>query len=223
MQASAHGVRSHRDVGVARPCTRRQYRPSPPGNAGLFARAQAGDQAAWEALFHACYPKVQRVVRRRLNNGPAPPLRRLDRHRQRRLRRARREGVEVPLRDGRRRKEVPHRRRPQARSSTSTAATWPGSATRSARRPQRRPTGGDDWAISSGVPTPSQFAVAEETGREDPLRAPSARRAAASSSSGGEDYNNEEISSETGWPVRQVQRFLEKLQADVPELRRRRR
>lgn len=34
---------------------------------GLFARAQTGDQDAWEELFRECYPKVIRVVRRRLN------------------------------------------------------------------------------------------------------------------------------------------------------------
>jgi RNA polymerase sigma factor (sigma-70 family) len=39
----------------------------------LFARARAGDQSAWEELFHACYPKIRRVVRRKLN----PPLRSL--------------------------------------------------------------------------------------------------------------------------------------------------
>ena len=32
----------------------------------LIARARAGDQAAWEELFHTCYPKVIRVVRRKL-------------------------------------------------------------------------------------------------------------------------------------------------------------
>jgi len=39
----------------------------------LFARARAGDQAAWEELFNTCYPKVIRVVRRKLN----PPMRSL--------------------------------------------------------------------------------------------------------------------------------------------------
>src|SRR5260370_31446183 len=34
---------------------------------GLFARARAGDDSAWEELFHVCYPKVVRVVRRKLN------------------------------------------------------------------------------------------------------------------------------------------------------------
>jgi len=33
----------------------------------LIARARAGDQAAWEELFHTCYPKVIRVVRRKLD------------------------------------------------------------------------------------------------------------------------------------------------------------
>src|SRR5436305_11564705 len=39
---------------------------------GLFARARSGDQDAWYDLFNACYPKVQRVVRRRIKG----PLRR---------------------------------------------------------------------------------------------------------------------------------------------------
>src|SRR5262249_5343246 len=37
----------------------------------LFARARAGDDAVWGELFHKCYPKVARAVRRRLT----PPLR----------------------------------------------------------------------------------------------------------------------------------------------------
>src|SRR5260370_38313806 len=39
----------------------------------LFARARAGDNSAWEELFRKCYPKVVRVVRRKLN----PPMRSL--------------------------------------------------------------------------------------------------------------------------------------------------
>jgi RNA polymerase sigma factor (sigma-70 family) len=34
----------------------------------LFARAKAGDQAAWKTLFETCYPKIIRVVRRRLTS-----------------------------------------------------------------------------------------------------------------------------------------------------------
>ena len=40
---------------------------------GLFARARAGEALAWEELFRTCYPKVVRAVRRRLN----PPMRSL--------------------------------------------------------------------------------------------------------------------------------------------------
>ena len=31
--------------------------------------AQKGDQSAWEALFRECYPKVRRVVRRKLDRS----------------------------------------------------------------------------------------------------------------------------------------------------------
>ncbi len=33
----------------------------------LFALARAGDTGAWDELFHKCYPKVIRVVRRKLD------------------------------------------------------------------------------------------------------------------------------------------------------------
>ena len=39
----------------------------------LFARARAGDSQAWDELFRVCYPKVIRVVRRKLN-GPMRTL-----------------------------------------------------------------------------------------------------------------------------------------------------
>jgi RNA polymerase sigma factor (sigma-70 family) len=41
--------------------------------ADLLDRARAGDQQAWEILFNECYPKVVRVIRRRLNR----PMRKL--------------------------------------------------------------------------------------------------------------------------------------------------
>jgi hypothetical protein len=47
--------------------------PDPPDFDRLFAQARAGDVAAWETLFHACYPKVLRAVRRRLTR-PLRPL-----------------------------------------------------------------------------------------------------------------------------------------------------
>ncbi len=47
--------------------------PPPLDPSSLLARARAGDQAAWEELFQTCYPKVVRVVRRKLDR----PLRTL--------------------------------------------------------------------------------------------------------------------------------------------------
>ena len=39
----------------------------------LFARARGGDNEAWVKLFRVCYPKIVRVVRRKLN-GPMRSL-----------------------------------------------------------------------------------------------------------------------------------------------------
>src|SRR4051794_29971708 len=44
------------------------YDPVAEGDDALFARARAGDDAAWKELFDKCYPKVIRVVRRKLNS-----------------------------------------------------------------------------------------------------------------------------------------------------------
>lgn len=37
--------------------------------AQILEAAHRGDQSAWEALFRECYPKVRRVVRRKLNRS----------------------------------------------------------------------------------------------------------------------------------------------------------
>lgn len=37
--------------------------------AAILAAAHRGDQTAWEALFRECYPKVRRVVRRKLDRS----------------------------------------------------------------------------------------------------------------------------------------------------------
>lgn len=185
--------------------------PSEPAQeSGLFARAQSGDQAAWEALFNACYPKVQRVVRRRLNNGP---LRRFVdstdiasdvfselAEKASKFRFETIEDVRNFLIDAAHKRVVDEHRRHLAKK-------------RDARRNEPMadgPSGEGDWGISSGVPTPSQFAVAEETAEklraapvgEEGHRVIELRR---------EHYNNEEISERTGWSLRKVQRFLEQL------------
>ena len=37
--------------------------------ARVLEAAHRGDQSAWEAIFRECYPKVRRVVRRKLNRS----------------------------------------------------------------------------------------------------------------------------------------------------------
>lgn len=37
--------------------------------AQALQQAHRGDPAAWEAIFRECYPKVRRVVRRKLNRS----------------------------------------------------------------------------------------------------------------------------------------------------------
>ncbi len=46
-----------------------QSHPPIPGDVPetLLDRARQGDQAAWQILFDECYPKIQRVVRKRLS------------------------------------------------------------------------------------------------------------------------------------------------------------
>jgi RNA polymerase sigma factor (sigma-70 family) len=45
-------------------------RPEPADDLGsTWEDAQKGDPGAWEALFKECYPKVRRVVRRKLNRS----------------------------------------------------------------------------------------------------------------------------------------------------------
>jgi RNA polymerase sigma factor (sigma-70 family) len=171
----------------------------------LFARAQAGDQTAWDALFKECYPKVRRVVRRRISHGP---LRRyVDSTdiandvffelatKASRFQFATVDDVRNFLIDAAHKRVIDEHRRYMSRK-------------RDTKR-ERAMTDADS-GLSSGEPTPSQHAVARET---DLLL-----RAASSDDEGRRVLelkrnlcNNEEIAQETGWSLRKVQRFLEKL------------
>ncbi len=175
----------------------------------VFAKAQAGDQAAWVALFNECYPKVQRVVRRRING----PLRRyIDStdiasdvfgelaEKASRFRFETVDDVRNFLVDAAHKRVVDEHRRFLAKKRDSRRET-----------PLYAGRAGDDaWAVSSGEPSPSQHAVAQET--DEKLRTATAdeegRRVIELRR---EHRNNEEISEMTGWSLRKVQRFLERL------------
>lgn len=186
--------------------------PSEPAREeGLFARAQSGDQAAWYELFNACYPKIQRVVRRRIDG----PLRRyLDSTdiasdvfgelaaKAAQFRFETVEDVRNFLVHAAHQRVVDEHRRllSKKRDSRRDLPISDGPAGE----------GAGAWGLSSGQPTPSQFAVAHETDEklreatdDDEGRRVIELRAA--------NYNNEEISGMTGWSPRKVQRFLKDL------------
>lgn len=171
----------------------------------LFARARAGDQAAWEELFRTCYPKLRRVIRRRLD----APLRSLydsadiandvfkslaaksDRYDFTSF-----EALLSYLAEVAENKIIDESRRQKAQL-------------RDLRKTRR--LGVDDDAhrlvdLASTDPTPSQVAVANETrerilrDQPEPLRAVLVLK--------GQHYSTEEAAGEAGIPVRTVQRAL---------------
>lgn len=181
----------------------------PSQSKSLFARAQAGDQEAWAALFHACYPMVRRAVRQRIRGQLRRYVDSTDiandvfielAEKAERFQFDTVEEVRAFLFDAAHKRVIDEYRRRNTR-------------TRDAKRESPMhdgPGGFGVGAISSGEPTPSQVAVANEV--DEQLRNASgddAGRLVIRRRS--EHYNNEEISHETGWSIRKVQRFLERL------------
>jgi RNA polymerase sigma factor (sigma-70 family) len=164
-------------------------------------------------LFYECYPKVRRVVSRQLNS---------------RLRRyidstdiandvlgdlaikAERfcfdsvDDVRSFLIDAAHKRVIDEDRRTRTRK-------------RDVNRERPMPdvaVGDDPWQISSGEPTPSQVAVANET--DEAIRsAPDDDAGRLIVTRRFENYDIKEISSETGLSVRSIQRFLEKLRKTI--------
>ena len=177
---------------------------------GLFARARAGDQAAWEELFRTCYPKVVRVVRRKLDR----PLRslydstdfasdvmkslmanldRLDFPSMDCLMSFLAQVAEQKVIDEYRRRHTLKRDVSRERALVTDVGT------------DLRPL-----VLASADPTPSQVAQADEVrerllaGQEEPERVIIELKL--------QNYSNAEIAVKTGWNLRRVQRFFEKLQ-----------
>ena len=176
----------------------------------LFARARTGDQDAWRVLFETCYPKVLRVIRKRLNS---PAMRSLydstdfisDVWKSLAEKKAdfdfsNLDALMAFLSRAAERKVVDEYRRLHTLKNDITL---------------QRPIGA--WFgpgqgvpdLPSADPTPSQIAQATET-QEHLL-----------SGQTGEDrhvielkregFTNEEVAQETGWSLRKVQRFLKDL------------
>ncbi len=176
---------------------------------GLFARARAGDQAAWEELFHTCYPKVRRVVRRKLDRplrslydstdfasdvmkSLAANLDRLDFPSIDSLMAFLAQVAEQKVIDEYRRRHSLKRdvTRERALIADDDADLKP-------------------LALASAEPTPSQVAQADEVRERLLAGKRAAERAVIELKL--QDYSNVEISQKVGWNVRQIQRFFKKL------------
>jgi RNA polymerase sigma factor (sigma-70 family) len=175
----------------------------------LIARARAGDQSAWEELFQTCYPKVIRVVRRKLDRplrslydstdfvsdvmkSLAANLDRLDFPSLGSLIAFLAQAAEQKVIDE-------YRRRHTLKRDISRERALVGAR------------GADDWplALASGDPTASQVAQASEirerllAGQDESERTVIELRQLG--------YTNNEIAEQTGWNIRKVQRFLKDL------------
>jgi RNA polymerase sigma factor (sigma-70 family) len=175
----------------------------------LFARARGGDSAAWDELFQTCYPKVVRVVRRKLNRpmrslydstdfasdvmkSLAAKADRLDFDTPDSLfaflvRLAEEKVIDEYRRVHSQKRDI-SRQQPLGSDGDSTVAAPP---------------------LAAAGPTPSQFAVASEA-HEQLLAGQSApERAVIEMKQQG--YSVAEIARQTGWHKRRIQRFFEKL------------
>lgn len=175
---------------------------------GLFARARAGDQAAWEELFRTCYPKIVRVVRRKLNT----PMRSLydstdfasdvwkslaakcDRFDFPSI-----DSLMAFLKQAAEQKVVDEYRRRMTHKRNMGL-----------ERPMDADQGPGAGGLPSDDPTPSQVAQASEGLERLQARLTESQRDIVELRRQG--YTNEEIAERTGWHLRKVQRFLKDLQ-----------
>ncbi len=174
----------------------------------LFNRARAGDQAAWEELFKTCYPKVIRVVRRRLDRpmrslydstdfasdvmkSLAANLDRLDFESIGSL-------VAFLARVAEQKVIDEHRRRYSLKRDVSR------------ERAIDAENAANESALASDYPTPSQFAQAGDVREQLLAELDTSERKVIELRQLG--YDNAEIATLTGWNIRKVQRFLKELQ-----------
>jgi RNA polymerase sigma factor (sigma-70 family) len=176
---------------------------------GLFARARAGDQDAWEELFRTCYPKVIRVVRRKLN----PPMRSLYdsadfasdvwKSLAAKIKRFDFPSIEslvAFLKQAAEQKVIDEYRRQHAQKRDIDLG-----------RPMSAGHGNavEGQALFSAEPSPSQVAQASE-GLEQ-LRAGLSEKEREILELKRLGYTNDEIAERVGWHIRKVQRFIKDL------------
>jgi RNA polymerase sigma factor (sigma-70 family) len=190
--------------------------PSSLDPVGLLDRARAGDQSAWEELFRTCYPKVVRVVRRKLDRplrslydstdfasdvmkSLAANLDRLDFPSIHSLMAFLAQAAEQKVIDEYRRRHTLKRDIKRERA-----------------RVDEDGSGAREIAVVSSEPTASQLAQADEVRDQLLAGQDEAERKIIELRQLG--YSNTEIAQQTGWNIRKVQRFLKDLQDSLREL-----
>jgi len=175
----------------------------------LFARAKDGDDTAWKELFDKCYPKVIRVVRRKLN----PPMRSLYDSMDfasdvMKSLAARADGLEFQsfeslvayLVEVAEKKVIDEYRKVHCQKRDIT---------------RERPLiiddgdGGRPRMLASGDPTASQMALASEAHERLLAGKSGTERDVIEMKHQG--YSPTEIAAQTGWHLRRVQRFIKDL------------
>jgi RNA polymerase sigma factor (sigma-70 family) len=174
--------------------------------AATWQEAQMGNQTAWETLFRECYPKVRRVVRRKLNRSMRSLYDSTDFANEAMERLASNPDVlEFPslgslvafLADVAEKKVIDEYRRQHTQKNDVER-----------ERPMAEHDSGR-FPLRSDDPSASQLAQANEcherllASRDDTERVIIELRQ--------QGYNNRDIAEQTGWNIRKVQRFLKDL------------
>lgn len=176
--------------------------------------AQKGDQSAWETLFKACYPKVRRVVRRRLNRSMrslydstdfandamenlAANLNQLEFPSVSSLIAFLAQVAEQKVIDEYRRQHTLKRDVTRDRPMFGTGAD------------------AAPFQLSSDDPSASQLAQANEVQERLLSRSDKTERAIIDLKQKG--YSTSDIAEQTGWNIRKVQRFLQNLHDSLAE------
>jgi RNA polymerase sigma factor (sigma-70 family) len=177
--------------------------------------AQKGDESAWKAVFDECYPKVRRVVRRRLDRSMrslydstdfandamedlAANLKQLEFPSVNSLIAFLANVAEKKVIDEYRRQHTLKRDVTRERPMFATG-----------------PDDGGPVQLPSDSPTASQFAQANEVYDRLLARKDETERAIINLRKQG--YSNSDIAERTGWNIRRVQRFLEDLLDSLTE------
>jgi RNA polymerase sigma factor (sigma-70 family) len=182
--------------------------------ASILEAAHRGDQSAWDALFRECYPKVRRVVRRKLNRSMRSLYDSTDFASDVMKSLAANFGqLDFPSIDSlmaflaqvAEQKVIDEYRRRHTLKRDVT---------------RERPilTGGSDAApvqVPSDDPTASQLAQANEVHERLLSRVGETERTIIELKQQG--YSNADIAEHTGWNIRRVQRFLKDLLDSMDE------